>query len=226
MLKLTSREANEWPFGAAESPQGVREVGFGLGFEIYRRGDRVLFGHSGGELGYASWIVIDPREGLAIVALTNNLTHTDGSLAAVLEPILDWQYGEPKFDWSGFYMEAGRRDHAQAREDLERVTKPMPGDAAKGPDPAALIGEYVSPLTGRLKIEARGKGIVATTGRSYEIELRHLRRNIFFGHAVSPLRTPMLVTFNINALGRTTGLTLTWASDPDDGFEYERVADE
>ena len=225
MLQLTSLEARDWPFDVpaqAQARERVRDVGFGLGIAIYHRGQRVLFGHSGSELGYLSWMLVDPRAGLAVVILTNNFAYARGSVPALMETVLDWHYDQPKYDWSSHYKEASCRNYAESRAGLDRITKPMPGDRSGAPAVDALVGEYHSPLTGMLRIEARGSGLVATTGRSYEIELQHLRRNAYFGHVVSPMRIPMLVTFDLDTAGRATGLHLERAGDSDERLDYAR----
>ena len=46
-------------------------LGWALGLEINRRGDRLIAGHSGGAVGHASWLFYSRREKVGTVLLTN-----------------------------------------------------------------------------------------------------------------------------------------------------------
>jgi hypothetical protein len=216
MLQLSSVEAPDWPLNVptAGSKAGViRDVGYGLGFQISQRDGRALFGHGGGELGFATSFYVDREAKLAVIVVANNLTHTWGSAIGLVQTVFDWHYGSPHTDWPRYFLEIAGEEHAQHTARVQKLWKDVKVPGEVPPDVNKLIGHYVSPLTGPLWIEKHGDGLIARTGPGFEIELNHLARDIWGGPVVGAIRTPMLVTFDINANGNVMGLRLAWASD-------------
>lgn len=227
MRRLTSVRRGDWPLNwaeiAADPHGGLRQVGFGLGLEIYSYRGRSLFGHSGGELGYASLMVLDPDTGLGVVVLANNLTRTFGAAHALVQMLLDWHYGLAPIDWSRHYLERGAREHAENLGQLAELRKARPAGTRPSLPLAAYAGEYASPLGGHLRIEVRGGRLVATTGPSYEIELEHWAHEVFAGTVVSPLRLGVFVSFEVDRLGAVPALRLEYLEIPETNLRFERI---
>jgi D-alanyl-D-alanine carboxypeptidase len=58
------------------------ETRYGLGINVEQRGGSTLFTHGGGMVGYASFLLVDPDAGIAVVALTN--ANGDGPVAEAI----------------------------------------------------------------------------------------------------------------------------------------------
>jgi beta-lactamase class C len=77
-------------------PGRVSETHYGLGWRIYRWGDRTLIAHSGYLSGYGAQIVMEPATGFAYVALWN----ADASAPWRLWPtVMDLRTGDGPGDW-------------------------------------------------------------------------------------------------------------------------------
>ncbi len=226
MLTLQSLTGVEWPHAPdARSELSLDEVGYGLGFAQYRRGQRVLYGHSGGELGFSSLFIVDPDAGFAVIVLTNNLTHSWGAADALVQTVLDWQYQTPARDWSRQAIDENRARVAGNMARASALWKSAPLSKSAAPKTEAIVGRYESPVVGPLIIEKRATGLFASTGPAYDIELRHVNGNIYHGIAVSTLRSSMVLTFDIDVIGKVQGLRMGWASDighPEYDFLYTR----
>ena len=110
-------------------------LGWGLGLELFRRGERIFIGHTGGLPGYLSILLVSPKDKIGAVALTNStswpaledfgleLATTAVEELAVPEP---WRPGAPPAEelapllgrwWSegSEYVFAVRRDRLEAK---------------------------------------------------------------------------------------------------------------
>lgn len=77
-------------------PGRVSETHYGLGWRIYRWGDRTLIAHSGYLSGYGAQIVMEPATGFAYIALWN----ADASAPWRLWPtVMDLRTGDGPGDW-------------------------------------------------------------------------------------------------------------------------------
>ena len=137
-------------------------LGWGLGIQLSRRGERIFGGHTGGFPGFVSMLVYSRRERIGAVLLTNSsrwpqMTETGfGLVEAALEelapepwlpeepapaeilPLLGrwWSEGaETIFSWRRGQLEARLATAPPARE--PSVFEPGGGMTASGPSPAA-----------------------------------------------------------------------------------------
>ena len=77
-------------------PGRVQETHYGLGWRIYRWGERTLIAHSGYLSGYGAQIVMEPATGFAYIALWN----ADASAPWRLWPtVMDLRTGDGPGDW-------------------------------------------------------------------------------------------------------------------------------
>lgn len=201
----------------------LRGIGYGLGMEIYRYRGRNLFGHAGDELGYSAKILMDTDKGVGVVILVNNLTRTFTSVDAIAQYMLDHLYGTPVTNWSARFLESGFRDHAKMMDQMAAVLAERPSGSLSAPL-SEYAGRYTAPFAGTLRIEQRGKRLIATTGPSYEIELTHWGQNTFHGTVISPLRLQTFVTFKMDNAGKPSALSLRYLEIPEIDLSFNREA--
>ncbi len=199
----------------------LRGIGYGLGMEIYRYRGRTLFGHAGDELGYSSKMVMDTDRGVGVVVLVNNLTRTFTSVDAIAQFMLDHLYGAPVTNWSARALDSSFQDHTAMMKEVAAVQAQRP----PGQLTASLsdyAGRYTDPFAGELRIEKRGKHLIATTGPSYEIELKHWGADTFHGTVISPLRLQAFLTFSMDASGKPSALSLRYLEIPEIDLSFRR----
>jgi len=73
-------------------------AGHGLGFQLWRRGDRVLVGHSGSMPGYVAMLVVHRKSGTGVVSFVNSYNPKAGMLGLcgdVIDEVLDREPDTP-----------------------------------------------------------------------------------------------------------------------------------
>lgn len=121
----------------------------GLGFGVYRRGDRTFVGHSGSCPGYRTTVLVEHRSKTGIAVLANAAVGVEGyadKAHAILAPVLaeaDEAAGKDEPAVPGDDAEA-----AEAKPDLERFTgrydvQPWGGEAAVVPWKGGLAVLYL-----------------------------------------------------------------------------------
>jgi CubicO group peptidase (beta-lactamase class C family) len=226
MRGLTSVRRKDWPLNWQEIDRdpvsGLRQVGFGLGLEIYSYGGRMLFGHSGGELGYNSLMVIDPTAGFAVIALVNNAWRTWGAEHALVQTVLDWQYGSSSADWSQRYLERGAREHEKNLAMIKELLAAKPSGKQTFKDLEAYAGTYTNPLFGPLRVSAHKGRLRVTTGPTWEIELDHWGQEQFRGTVISPLRLGAFARFAVTQQRSVDSIELEFLELWGTKFRFER----
>ncbi|MBL8270580.1 serine hydrolase, partial [Steroidobacter sp.] len=191
MRELNAIRRPGWPMNWSKVRNDVRNdlrtVGYGLGLEIYTYRGRTLVGHSGGELGYSTLMLVDPYAGFGVVVMANNATRTFGAMPSIMQTVLDWNYGERSIDWSAHYLERGAREHTENLAELAQLNAARPTNSPPTLSPTAMVGEYLNPKFGTVRVFQRDGRLIATTGPSYEIEFDHWAGDIYRGTVISPL---------------------------------------
>lgn len=205
-----------------EKPK-LRQIGYGLGMEMYRYRGRMLFGHSGGELGFGSQMIVDPEAKVAIVVLFNNLTRTFVANDAIVQYLLDDLYGLPPTDWSTQLLEKGREDHREYQRMFAAMDAERPRGAPLSAPPANYVGRYSDAFGGDIDIVRRGERLFATTGPSYEIELTHWGKDSFRGVVISPLRLAAFLQFDMNEQRQPIALSLQYVEIPEISLRFVRA---
>lgn len=206
-----------------QQPDRLKAVGYGLGMQMFRYRDHALFGHDGSELGYGARMVIDPVKGFAVLVLVNNQTRTFTATDAIAQPILDHLYGFEASDWSSVLLDEARQNHKMYLDQMAQLERGLPKGEAMPLPLAAYTGTYRDPYAGEVQVVQRGKRLIATTGRSYEIELTHWSGNRFRGVVVSPLRLATFVQFDVRAgETRPSGLSLDYVEIPETSLSFVR----
>ncbi len=203
-----------------------RQIGYGLGMEMYRYRGHMLFGHSGGELGFGSQMVVDPEAKVAIVVLFNNLTRTFVANDAIVQYLLDDLYGLPPTDWSTQLLDKGRDEHREYQQMFAAMDAERPKGAPLSAPLGNYVGRYSDAFAGNINIVRRGDRLIATTGPSYEIELTHWGKDVFRGVVVSPLRLAAFVQFDMGEGQRPSALSLQYVEIPEISLRFTRTPSE
>lgn len=108
-------------------------------------------------------------------------------------------------------------------DQMAQLERGLPKGEAMPLPLAAYTGNYRDPYAGEVQVVRRGKRLIATTGRSYEIELTHWSGNRFRGVVVSPLRLATFVQFDVRAgEARPSGLSLDYVEIPETSLSFVR----
>ncbi len=189
-----------------DSGDGLQPVIYASGLMIYTYRGRSLFGHSGDELGYATLMIADPEKKLAVVVMINNFASKNGATEALVGRTLNALYGEDKVDWSQMAL---ARQHVQLAENNEVFGKLF---AVKGPEPKALksfTGTYEHPFCGKLFVRVEKGKLIASTGPTWDAELKPLGDGTFQGTVRGPSAIYFHVGFQPGSAGKPANLTIT-----------------
>jgi CubicO group peptidase (beta-lactamase class C family) len=227
MVALYGTTGSDWPF--ADNPDcrsgrsELEEVGVGLGLFVFAYCGHVLYGHSGGELGYESLMLIDPLQDFGLVVMVNN-TRSEGSVLAIMSTLLDWQYGYPDRSWAAWYKKKAIADAREAFEIRSRAAASRPAVAIDEQSAGGYPGCYSNDFAGDLRVAWTGERLIATTGESYVLELTPLGGGEFRAIPQSPIRYWLTMTFARNPSGTVSGVTVShpWFDAP---LHFARVAD-
>lgn len=200
-----------WPLdvrdGCGSSDADLREVGVALGLFISDYCGHVLYGHSGGELGYESLMLIDPREGFAVIAFVNN-TRSWGAVHAIVQTVLDWHYGYPDHSWPAQYRKQAIDDARDAFEWMSSEAEARPAVELDDGEASQYTGAYRNPFAGALEVQQQGGSLIATTGQSYVLELTPLGNDAFRAIPVSPIRYWLSIEFARDEAGAVSGVSV------------------
>lgn len=92
LLTDASKREMQNPYWEVEGTDGGR---YGLGFAVRDIGERRMIGHGGGFPGHATRTMFDPKEGLAVVVLTNQTAAPAEALAQGVVKIIDYALDSP-----------------------------------------------------------------------------------------------------------------------------------
>jgi CubicO group peptidase (beta-lactamase class C family) len=142
LLSDASKREMQQPYWEVEGADGGH---YGLGFGIRDVGKRRMVGHGGAFPGHATRTMFDPREGLAVVVLTNQTGGPAEGLAQQVVRIIDYALDSPppseSHPVSGLDGFTGRFANAWGFTDIVRfggrLTALHPGD----PEPAKNASE-------------------------------------------------------------------------------------
>ncbi len=200
-----------WPLdardGCGSADADLREVGIALGLFVFEYCGHVLYGHSGGELGYEGLMLIDPGEEFAVIALVNN-TRSWGAVHAIVQTVLDWRYGYPDHSWPAQYRKQAIADAREAFAWMSSEAEARPAAALAEDDASEYTGAYRNPFAGALEIRQREGMLAATTGESYVLELTPLGDDAFRAIPVSPIRYWLSIEFARDDAGAVSGVSV------------------
>jgi CubicO group peptidase (beta-lactamase class C family) len=161
--------------------------------------------HNGGTSGACSFVGFAPGLDLGLVVLTNLGGH---KLADALGfQFFEMMSGDHGRDWSHFFLqETAAAEQAQVEEKTGR-TPQLPGLPHE-----AYVGEYQSPIYGRLVVQKRQQGIVISLGATGQciIQARHTTMHSFVGDwsALDPDDPDYHFDFIVSPSGTVEAVTL------------------
>jgi len=199
-----------------------RSTGFGLGLELSEYKGHNLFGHSGGELGYGSLMIIDPNEKFAVVVMVNNNFRSYNATDTLMNVILDWHYGYPNVDWSDYYI--NRNIGRQQR--YSDMFHGYLNNVVKGTKPSlpteSYTGTYYNPIAGDITLHIKNGQLIMTTGETYELEVSHWQNDVFKGIVISPLRFTAMLDFSVFNNGHPQKLHLKYLEMTEIDLVFDR----
>jgi CubicO group peptidase (beta-lactamase class C family) len=169
---------------SSQSGRGLRQIGYGLGWQIAVRGEDTLLMHGGGFPGYATHMSFNPKERLGVVVMANNSDLGGGLVELTAFAIYDAIRAGKAIDPAAM---------SEIRTQLERARTRMGEDLARrAARPQTLpyqlesyVGSYVNPLYGQLvlslengKLEAR-MGAAWSAVEVYDSATNKLRLELF-----------------------------------------------
>src|SRR5258708_19073417 len=115
---------------------GARFSAYGLGWSLRDYHGRKLVGHSGGQLGFVSRVMLVPEENLGVIILTN--ADEGGAFESILFHILDHYLNVPATDWIAALKST---EDQQEREAADAVKKRESARAADS-KPTLPLAKY------------------------------------------------------------------------------------
>lgn len=210
---------------AAEIEAGFKRrqnAGFGLGLQLFLYQGHSLSGHSGGELGYGSLMVIDNEKQFAAVILVNNSLRSYNAPDTLMNMILDWHYGHPARDWSDYYMKRSIWQQGEYTARFHGYLDSAEQDTSPSQPLADYAGIYHNPIVGDIEILLKDGRLMMTTGEAYELEVGHWQNDTFRGTMISPLRFNAMLDFGSFADGRPQTLHVRYLEIRDIDLEFRR----
>lgn len=189
----------------------LRTIGVALGLFLFDYCGHVLYGHSGGELGYESLLVIDPRQHFAIVVLLNN-TRSSSPARAIVQTVLDWRYGYGNRSWPEKFKLDAIAENRETYNWMSEMAISMPEVTLEPERMQRFPGRYHHPFAGELDVEMRDGSLVATTGPTWFLELTYRGDDTFKATPHSPIRYWLTLQFNRDASGDPDELTISHPS--------------
>ena len=182
---------------------------YGLGwFQQDYRGRAVDF-HTGSIDGMTAihGLMRDDRLGVYVLA---NLDHAEVR-HALMYTVLDRYIGAPERDWSAellkLYTGIRRQaDESREKEEAKRVRGTTPSLPL-----AQYAGTYSDPLRGDVEVTLSDGGLRLRHGPGFVGRLEHWHYNTFRAKWTAEWHAPALVTFALNAEGRSTDVELMGA---------------
>jgi hypothetical protein len=175
-------------------------AGYGLGWTVMDYRGRLMLWHSGSAEGMPSYMALLPKEGLAVLVMTNS---SGGSAlrGAVAERIFDYYLGVP--------------EQSPAPAPRPRTAEPAPPAAAPATDArpalalATYAGTYRNDLYGDINVSPGKTGLALQIARGEQADLRHLNGDNFQIAWRDPVFAevyPSSVTFHVGPKGQSYGL--------------------
>lgn len=164
--------------------RGLRQIGYGFGWNIMLRGQDTLYTHGGGFIGYATHMSFMPQQRVGIVAMANEGELGGGLVELAASSIYDvLRTGKPidSAMMSQIKADLARTNTRKAEDFARRAARPQTLQFPL----QAYVGTYVNPLWGTLvisqvkdKLEARA-GAAWTAVEVYDATKNQLRLELF-----------------------------------------------
>ncbi len=150
----------------SQSGRGIRQIGYGLGWQVAVRGQDTLLMHGGGFTGYATHMSFNPKERVGVVVMANNSDLGGGLVELTAFAVYDAiRAGKP--------VDAAQM--SEIRTMLDRARAGMGADLARRaarpqtlPYPLeSYVGTYANPAYGHLVISLENGKLQARMGAAW-----------------------------------------------------------
>lgn len=169
---------------------------YGLGWFVADYQGRRTSCHSGGGVGFSSFIALVPDENLGVAVVMNS---SDSALDAVLVfRVLNAYLGIPKREWK--IDRGGLREWRQARErklQAERVHGTAPSLPIE-----SYVGEYWHPAVGTLMLREEEGALVLRFPGDFIGDVEHWHHEVYRMTGRGPERWQLFMTFAISEAGQ------------------------
>lgn len=184
------------PYAAHASRIAERRMvapGYGLGLQIGRYGEHAFLGHTGGDIGVGSYMLIFPADDLTVVVLPNNSLYGGGAKAAgaIVYRILDHLFGYPAKDWNHEhqrqFLEAGQREHDEFERRMAAAHSSRPMSIAT----SGYVGVYADGgHRGRVEVRRTGDALQLVLMPDFEAAAHdpYLKDHLQWARALPPAR--------------------------------------
>ncbi len=176
----------------------------GLGWAIRDYRGMKVVSHGGSIRGMRAQVVLVPERKLGVVVLTNV---AESSLpTAVGYKVVDLYTAGPAKDWSGLLLASTKAARDKAAGERRKVEAARVMGTKPTLELSRYPGVYADSMYGDIKITAEGDRLVATFGPQYTGDLAHWNYDTFEVTWRNPIFGKTLVTFQLDANGRTKSL--------------------
>lgn len=187
---------------------------YALGWSCGTYGGQPICYHSGGSLGFESFMALLPEQGYGVAVLSNFRLDLTGFIDAALMKTLDRLVGLPPVDWDGFARELVKADAAAAEERIRARRQGLPR-LPRLSRPETLAGTYRHPVLGPVSVTATRGELEVAFGPQRRAQTRHLAANVYELRWLTPRNDPRPLEFELAADGVPAALRL-------DGLRFER----
>lgn len=177
-------ESHRLGAAVSQSGRGMRQIGYGLGWQIAVRGEDTLLTHGGGFPGYATHMSFSPKQRVGVVVMANNAELGGGLVELTASSIYDAIRSGKAIDsatMSEIRSQLARTRTRMAEDFARRAARPQ-----TLPHPLeAYAGTYVSPLYGQLVLSLANGKVEANMGAAwsavevYDASKNQLRLELF-----------------------------------------------
>lgn len=206
-----------FPGALAEATPNFRLYGLGWNVQDYR-GHRII-SHGGGVLGGRAVLVLIPEKKVGFALMSNS--EENSLLPGLQNELLDHYLGLPKRDWSKAYADFLDQRTAEGLKVVRASRQARPASKPSLPL-ARYAGTYADAWYGPVAVRQAGEGLaidfLQTPGMTAPLE--HWAYDTFIARWKDGVTEPAFVTFNLDATGAPTRITMK-AVSPIADFSYD-----
>ena len=194
---------------------------YALGWEVQDyRGAKIVW-HAGGVLGFQSVVVLLPEKHVGFAIEINS--EDSQILLGFMDELLDHYLRLPDNDWPSKFqaVATARMAAAVATANASAAAHPT---ATPSPPLALYAGTYGDPWYGDIVVAGDDNGLTIDFRSTPRMSgrLQHWRYGTFITHFTDPTIEPALVTFDLDADGRVSRVTMKPASPiADFSWDYQ-----
>lgn len=192
---------------------------YALGWNVKDYRGHKIISHGGGTLGFRAVLVLIPEKNIGFAMMVNS--EENAMIPGLTNELLDHYLGLPKRDWPKAYDDFMEKRWADGLKAAKAAQQSRPVSQPSLPL-SGYAGAYADPWYGPISItEAGGKLVIdfrQTPGMTGPLE--HWAYDTFVARWKDGITEPAFVTFNLDAAGKPTRITMK-AVSPVADFSYD-----